>query len=70
MYYDCADHTHARTHARTHVVVVRPSRSDEDYFSHPGFEGAGLICDPEYGKGGYEIFYEFTYQSLDRGLPL
>ena len=26
-------------------MFVRPSRNDEDHFSHPGVEGAGLICE-------------------------
>ena len=39
---DCVAPTHSHS-------CVHPSRIDEDYFSHPGVEGAGLIC--EYADG-------------------
>ena len=47
-------------------VVVRPSRSDEDHFSHPGVEGAGLICEYAGGWKGQSVSGRFS-GSVDRG---
>ena len=58
-----------QVHGEAHydvVVVVRPSRSDEDHFSHPGVEGAGLICEYAGGCKGHSASRRFS-GSVDRG---